>query len=109
MEFERLISLLRRVTREGIQLRQSCGFACGLGRGCVFFGVQKFFLGYKRPKFFFFGTTKSIFGTQNAFSEYKKFVLDFFGGQRGLINCKIVLDILEGQKRQGWVFQRTAT
>ena len=24
-----------------------------------------------------------------------------------LINCTIVLDILEGQKQQGWVFQRT--
>ena len=37
------------------------------------------------------------------FSGYKKTVIDIFGGQRGLINCSIVLDILEGQKRQGWV------
>ena len=32
-------------------------------------------------------------------------VLDIFGSQRGLTNCLIVLDILDGQKRQGWVFQ----
>ena len=36
-------------------------------------------------------------------------VLDIFGSQRGLINCLMVLDILEGQKRQGWVFQPSAT
>ena len=42
------------------------------------------FLGYKM----FFGTQK-LFWT---FSEVKK----------GLIKCKIVLDILDGQKRQGW-------
>ena len=41
-------------------------------------------------------------GIQFVFAEYKKNVLDFFGGQRGLINCKIVFDILEGPKRQGW-------
>ena len=34
-------------------------------------------------------------------------VLDFLRGE--LINCKIVLDILEGQKWQGWVFKRSAT
>ena len=43
----------------------------------------------------FFWDTNDFFGIQ-------KLVLDIFGGQRGLINCKIVLDILEGQKRLGW-------
>ena len=38
------------------------------------------------------------------FSGYKN-VLDIFRGQRGLTNCLIFIDILEGQKRQGWVFQ----
>ena len=33
----------------------------------------------------------------------------FFASNGELINCKIVLDILEGLKRQGWVFQRTTT
>ena len=35
---------------------------------------------------------------------HKKIVIDIFACHRGLINCLIVLDILEGQKRQGWVF-----
>ena len=55
----------------------------------------------------FFGTPKFFFlEIQNVFRD-TKFVLDIFGGQMGLINCKIVVDILEGQKRQGWVSQWT--
>ena len=56
-------------------------------------------------KILFFWDTKDqsdFFGHKKSFSGYKKIVLDIFRGQRGLINCKIVLDILEGQKRQGW-------
>ena len=52
--------------------------------------------------FFFSGDTKIFFWwIQNVFRE-QKIVLDIFGSQGGLINCVIVLDILEGQKRQGW-------
>ena len=72
-----------------------------------------------RDAFFFFGGAKSLFwGIQKSFWDtkvflgdtkvflggYKKIVLDIFGCHKGLINCLIVLDILEGQKRQGWVF-----
>ena len=32
-----------------------------------------------------------------------------FASNGELINCKIIIDILEGQKRQGWVFQRSTT
>ena len=72
------------------------------GGGMRFFWVQKDFFGYKRPKCFFFDT-KCFSGYKMIFSRYNIFVLDIFGGQWGLINCKIVLDILEGQKRPGWV------
>ena len=51
------------------------------------------------------GTRKSFFfGYKRLFGGYQKSVLDFFGGQMGLINCKIVIDIFEGPKRQGWGF-----
>ena len=37
------------------------------------------------------------------FFGVQKFVLDIFGGQRGLIDCKIVLEILKKKKkRPGW-------
>ena len=50
----------------------------------------------------FSGIQKSSWRMQNVFFGIQKFVLDIFGCQRGLMNCKIVLDILESQKRQGW-------
>ena len=55
--------------------------------GCAFLGVQKFFWDTKDQS--------DCFGIQ-------KIVLDIFGGQRDLINCLIVLDILESLNRQGW-------
>ena len=56
-------------------------------RGCAFVVVQKSFFGIQKTKVFF-GKQKMLL----TFSEVKW----------GLIKCKIVLDILEGQKRQGW-------
>ena len=38
-------------------------------------------------------------GYKRLFFGIQKIVLDFFGGQSGLINCNILIDILEGQKR----------
>ena len=60
----------------------------------LFFGIQK----TKQTAFL---DTKVFFWDTKCFSGYKKWFLTF-GGQWGLINCKFVLDILEGQKRQGW-------
>ena len=40
-------------------------------------------------------------GYEKFFSGYKKLFLTFSEVKKGLINCFIVLDILEGQKRQG--------
>ena len=54
------------------------------------------------------GWHKRFFWIQKAFWGHRQLVTDFFGGQRGPINCKIVLDILEGQKRQGVGVQRSA-
>ena len=51
-----------------------------------------FLLGYKGP-FLGIQKTKVFFLIRNDFSGYQKFVLDIFGGQRGHINCTIVLDI----------------
>ena len=69
-------------------------------KGCAFFGVPKsFFLDTKDQCFLGY---KAFFGIQNAFFGIQKIVLDIFGGPRGLINCLIVIDILEGRKRQRW-------
>ena len=38
-------------------------------------------------------------GYKRLFFGIQKIVLDFFGGQSGLINCNLLIDILEGQKR----------
>ena len=70
--------------------------------GCVFLVCKKCGR-YKRPKCFF--------GHQSLFGDTKKRFLTFSEVNGGLINCEIVLDILEGQKRHGWFFngRRAAT
>ena len=50
----------------------------------------------------FLGGTKVFFWDTKCFFRETKIVVDILGGQRGPINCLIVLEILEGQKRQGW-------
>ena len=74
---------------------------CAGGRrtalGCDFFGVQNFFLDTK-DKSDFLGHKNDFFGIQNDFFGIQKFILEIFGGQRGLINCRIVLDIFGRSK-----------
>ena len=52
----------------------------------------------------FVGVPESFCGDTKVFFRDTKNCVCFFGGQR--VDCKIVLDILEGQKRQGWVNSR---
>ena len=75
------------------------GALCTFARGMLFFlGCTKVFFGYKRHKVIFFWDTKVFsWETKCFFSGYTK-LLDIFEGQMGLIDCKIVLDILEGRR-----------
>ena len=66
-----------------------------------FFGVQKSLLGYKRPKGFFWETPTFFFWDTKGFFGIQKMLLTF-SEVKGSHHFQIVLDILEGQKRQGW-------
>ena len=76
--------------------------------GCAFFGIQKSF--FWDTKSLFFGIQNAFFGLQKMFLTFSevngvssaKFAIIgywLFSSNGELINCKIVLDILEGQKR----------
>ena len=63
-------------------------------RWCLFWDTKNF-LGYENS----LGDTKNSFGwIENVFLGCKNFVIDIFGGQKGLINCKIILDIVESEE-----------
>ena len=72
--------------------------------GMCFFGRYKSFFGILKTKGLFFGTPKFFLGFKSFFGDPKAAAT----AQRGLINCRIVIDILEGQKRQGCVFTKAA-
>ena len=61
------------------------------------------FFGVIQNAFFVMQKTKVIFRIQNDFCGIQKFVLDIFGGQRGLINYKIVLELWKVKSGQGGV------
>ena len=68
-------------------------------RDAFFFGcTKKSFFGIQKIKVIFW-IQKSFWGSKMLLSGHQKIVLDIFASQRGLINCFIVIDILEGQKR----------
>ena len=77
-------------------------------KGCAFGDKSLDFWDTKDRSAFFFGDINVFFGDTKSLFRDTKNVLDFFGGQRDLINCKIGIDILEGQKQVGF-FQRSAT
>ena len=82
---QRVKHMLKRLRRTHSQRR---------GR-CAFFRVQKYFFGIQKTKVIFWIQKSFFFGILNVFFGIQKNVIDIFGGQRGLINCFIVLDILE--------------
>ena len=69
-------------------------------RMCFFFGYKGLFWDSKDHSAFWW-TPKSFLGYKMFFGIQKN-VRDSLGGQKGFMKCEIVLDILEGQKRQGW-------
>ena len=74
-------------------------------REALFLGVQKsFFWGDTKDQSDFFRHRSLFWGYKMLFFGIQKMILTFSEVKWGLTNCFIVPDILEGQKRQGWVF-----
>ena len=71
-----------------------------MGDVLFFVGIQTSFLAYKRQRAF--GGPKSLYmGHRRFVWDTSSLFMTFSEVKGGLINCKIVVDILEGQKRQG--------